>query len=171
MIYKHHIIPRHAGGTDEPSNMKEVGSLEEHSEEHRKLYEQYGRWQDKVAWKALSGQIPFEEATRLAGMLANKGTKKTKEFKRNQSIRMMGNKVKLGKKHTDNFKLVCANRMTGNQYALGNRFRHTKEQNFRQSERQQGISQCRVICPKCLKSGGYASMGRWHFDNCKTKRS
>ena len=36
--------------------------VEEHAEEHRKLWEKYGHWQDKIAWKTLSGQISIQEA-------------------------------------------------------------------------------------------------------------
>ncbi|MBC8429939.1 MAG: HNH endonuclease [Pelagibacteraceae bacterium] len=78
MIHKHHIIPRHAGGTDDPSNLIEL-TIEEHAEAHRKLYEEYGRWQDNVAWRTLSGQISKAEAT--------------KEVQRN-------NRNRLGIKHT-----------------------------------------------------------------------
>jgi hypothetical protein len=58
--HKHHIIPKHAGGTDDPSNIVEL-TIEEHAEAHRLLYEQYGRWQDKVAWQGLLGLISHEE--------------------------------------------------------------------------------------------------------------
>jgi hypothetical protein len=53
MKHKHHIIPKHAGGSDDPSNLIELTPAE-HAEAHRLLYEQYGRWQDEVAWKGLS---------------------------------------------------------------------------------------------------------------------
>jgi len=58
--HTHHIIPRHAGGTDDPSNLIEL-TIEEHAEAHKQLYEQYGRWQDYVAWKGLLGLITEEE--------------------------------------------------------------------------------------------------------------
>lgn len=73
-MQKHHIVPRHAGGTDDPSNLVEL-TVAEHAEEHRKLFEKYGRWQDEVAWKALSGQITGEEAARLARRNAQLGRK------------------------------------------------------------------------------------------------
>lgn len=41
--HRHHIVPRHAGGTDDESNIQLL-AVEEHAEAHRKLYEQYGRW-------------------------------------------------------------------------------------------------------------------------------
>ena len=48
------------GGSDDPSNLIEL-SIEEHAEAHRLLYEQHGRWQDKVAWQGLLGLITEEE--------------------------------------------------------------------------------------------------------------
>jgi hypothetical protein len=56
IFHKHHIIPRHAGGTDDHSNLIEL-TIEEHAEAHKKLWEEHGRWQDQIAWKALSGTI------------------------------------------------------------------------------------------------------------------
>ena len=63
MKHKHHIIPRHAGGTDDPSNLVEL-TIEEHAEAHRILYEKYGKTEDKVAWQALAGLIPKEHIMR-----------------------------------------------------------------------------------------------------------
>jgi hypothetical protein len=53
ITHKHHIIPKHAGGTDDPSNIIEL-TLAEHAAAHKLLYDQYGRWQDKVAWHGLA---------------------------------------------------------------------------------------------------------------------
>lgn len=55
MKHRHHIIPRHAGGTDDPSNLVYL-TIEEHALAHKVLYEQYGREQDRIAWLALSKQ-------------------------------------------------------------------------------------------------------------------
>jgi hypothetical protein len=78
MKHKHHIIPKHAGGSDDPSNLIEV-TIEEHIEIHRKLYEQHGKWQDYCAWQALSGQITNYEAQQLARSNAMKGFKHSEE--------------------------------------------------------------------------------------------
>lgn len=71
MKHKHHIIPRHAGGTDDPENILEL-TVEEHAEAHRLLHEKYGKHEDWVAWKCLSGQIGKEEIqiekSRMAGI-------------------------------------------------------------------------------------------------------
>lgn len=48
ILHKHHIIPRHAGGTNDPSNIIEL-TVEQHAEAHRLLYEQYGRC--KIYWR------------------------------------------------------------------------------------------------------------------------
>ena len=72
--HKHHIIPKHAGGTEDPSNLIEL-TIEEHATQHKKLYEQYGRIQDKVAWMGLAKLAPHAElmyelnSTRMKGEL------------------------------------------------------------------------------------------------------
>ena len=60
MKHLHHIIPKHMGGTDEPENLIEL-TVEEHAETHKKLWEQYGRWEDRLAWQGLAGLIGKEE--------------------------------------------------------------------------------------------------------------
>jgi uncharacterized protein YeaO (DUF488 family) len=60
MKHKHHIIPKHMGGTDDESNLVEL-TIEEHAEAHRKLYEEHGKLEDYLAWKGLSGQIGKSE--------------------------------------------------------------------------------------------------------------
>lgn len=65
MKHLHHIIPKHMGGTDDPSNLIEL-TVEEHAEAHRKLWEEHGRWQDYVAWCGLSGRMTCEETVKAA---------------------------------------------------------------------------------------------------------
>jgi hypothetical protein len=60
MKHIHHIIPKHMGGTDDPSNLIEL-SVEEHAEAHKKLYEEHGNEYDRIAYEALSGMIKKEE--------------------------------------------------------------------------------------------------------------
>ncbi len=63
VLHKHHIIPRHAGGTDDESNLVYL-TVEEHAEAHRLLYEQYGRKEDYLAWRGLAGLIGKDEMIR-----------------------------------------------------------------------------------------------------------
>jgi hypothetical protein len=53
--HRHHIIPRHMGGTDDDRNIIEV-TVEEHAELHRRLYMAFELLEDKLAWKMLEGQ-------------------------------------------------------------------------------------------------------------------
>jgi hypothetical protein len=78
MKHIHHIIPQYLGGTNDPSNLIEL-SVEEHAEAHRKLFEEHGNWQDRIAWLALSGQIGKDDALREARGAANRGRKRTPE--------------------------------------------------------------------------------------------
>ena len=82
MKHKHHIIPKHAGGTDDPFNLVEL-TVEEHAEAHRLLWEQHERYQDYYAWQGLSGLIGKEDI--LKGIMnqesmKNHLSKKSKEF-------------------------------------------------------------------------------------------
>jgi len=78
LLHKHHVIPKHMGGSDDSSNLVEL-TVEEHAEAHKKLYEQYGHWQDKIAWQALAGQIGLDDAIQEARGAANRGKKRTPE--------------------------------------------------------------------------------------------
>jgi hypothetical protein len=82
-MHKHHKVPRHAGGTNDLDNIVLL-TVEEHAEAHRLLFEQYGRWQDELAWLTLSGQVPHAEAHHLG-----------------RKMRMKGNQTFLGKTHGD----------------------------------------------------------------------
>lgn len=60
MKHKHHIIPKHEGGIDQPENIIYL-SIEEHAEAHRLLYEKNGKIEDYLAWKGLAGIMSKEE--------------------------------------------------------------------------------------------------------------
>ena len=82
MKHKHHIIPRHAGGTNHPTNLVEL-SIEEHAEAHRLLYDKYGRKEDELAWKMLSGQISKQQLQLERSYLGGLKTPKKKVAKYN----------------------------------------------------------------------------------------
>ena len=60
ITHLHHIVPKHMGGTDDPENLVEL-TIEEHAEAHKKLFEEHGKWQDKVAWLGLLKLISHEQ--------------------------------------------------------------------------------------------------------------
>ena len=95
MLHKHHIIPRHMGGTDDPSNLIEL-TIEQHAQAHKELYDQYGKLEDYVAWKGLSGQILKEEFIAYKcsmGGHANRGIPKTEEHKAKIAKALTGSKL------------------------------------------------------------------------------
>lgn len=72
----HHIIPRHAGGSDEASNLVKL-TISEHAEAHRLLWETNHQEEDYIAWKALSGQITMSETKRMVQLMgAKRGSEK-----------------------------------------------------------------------------------------------
>jgi len=104
----HHIVPKHAGGTDDPSNLVEL-SVEEHAAAHLALYEKYGRWQDKVAADLLSmGETneawqAWSEARRKRNEGKRRGEKRSEETKRKMREAWKRREVK-GVPHTEEAK-------------------------------------------------------------------
>lgn len=80
--HKHHIIPRHMGGSDDPTNLIEL-SIEDHASAHKTLWETHGLWQDFLAWRMLSGQISAGEASQEAQKMGQRlgGLMQSKEHK------------------------------------------------------------------------------------------
>ena len=64
-FHKHRIVPGHMGGTYESRNVIRV-NVAMHAFLHKCLWEEHGRWQDRIAWQVLAGMIPKEEARRRA---------------------------------------------------------------------------------------------------------
>ena len=101
IYHKHHIVPKHMGGSDDPSNLVLL-TIEEHAEAHKELYEKYGRVEDKLAWMGLSGMIGkdeilaelWKENGRKVGSLSSKGRKypKSEETRRKISKTLTGHK-------------------------------------------------------------------------------
>ena len=63
--HKHHIIPKHAGGTDDPSNIIKC-NIACHAMLHKIRYEETGDVYDKIAWLSLTKRIGQQEAEQLA---------------------------------------------------------------------------------------------------------
>jgi hypothetical protein len=134
MKHKHHIVPRHMGGSDDPSNLIEL-TVEEHAEAHRKLWEQYGNIKDYCAWKGLEGTIGKEEIVRLlmdpTGRVHTEETKqKISEAHKGKSKHTEESKEKLrqfrtGMKHSEETKNKISEAGLGNKRCLG--YKHTQE--------------------------------------------
>ena len=64
IYHMHHIIPKHAGGTDDPSNLVKL-TIEEHAQAHLDLYEKNGDERDLLAYKFLLGQIDKQDLIKV----------------------------------------------------------------------------------------------------------
>jgi len=89
----HHIIPRHAGGTDDPSNLIRL-TIPQHAEAHRVLFEQHGHLGDELAWKMLAGQTNEGERLRIE-LLRRPQTPEVKRKRRARSIQLKGFRLEI----------------------------------------------------------------------------
>lgn len=155
----HHILPRHMGGSNDPSNLIEL-TVAEHADAHRVLYETHGHWQDLLAWRALSGQINSDEIRRLKTVLAWTGRKHSDEAK--AKIRDARSKQKSnGWRWSDESREKQSRRHSGKKLSL--------EHRTAIGNAQRGIRQPEHTCPHCGKIGRGSAMKQWHFDNCKER--
>jgi len=92
IYHKHHIIPKHMGGTDDPSNLVNL-TIEEHAEAHKKLWEEHGRWQDELAYKGLLKLVSHDEAVLIAAVKSNLGKKQSQETRNKTSKTLQGHFV------------------------------------------------------------------------------
>ena len=187
MKHIHHIIPRHAGGTDDPSNLIEL-TPEEHAEEHRILYEKYGRIQDKIAWLGLAKLATNKEI--IAELLAQP---KNDEHKRkiSESHKGMkkpwvcGGKGLKGKSKSEEHKSKISESHKGMKKpwargGVGNKGKPKSKAHLDAVKKALNTIEVKekissswatkpiVTCPHCDKQGKEGhNMNRYHFDNCR----
>jgi len=151
MHHMHHIIPRHAGGTNDPSNLVKL-SVEEHAEAHKKLWEQYGRKEDWIAWKGLSGTLPKEKIVHEANKI---------------------NGLKGNKKHVERYKsdpeyaAWCRQRQSKPKSTTVNYFK-PKTQEHADNIRKAALKRERIVCSSCGKGYTKANIAK-HERACKGK--
>lgn len=163
MKHLHHILPRHAGGTDDPNNLIEL-SVEEHAEAHRKLYEEYGRHQDKRAWLGLAKIMTGAEIIKeiLTAPKSEEWKEKNRKPKKDKS-KYFGNtnaKGNAGKPKSEEHKKKISDAHTGK---VRGEFSNEWKQALKDAQARQPIR----TCPHCGLEGKGANMTRYHFDNCK----
>lgn len=84
--HRHHVIPKHVGGLDEPWNIA-VLTIDEHAEAHLIRWVLYKQWQDRLAWLSLSKQLPYDQISSIA---MKEGIKKAYPFGRPSPKGMLG---------------------------------------------------------------------------------
>ena len=141
MKHKHHIIPRHMGGTDDPSNLVEL-TIDEHAAAHKKLWEEHGRLEDKLAWMGLAGMIDKEEIIRqqlsLASKKGNTGRKRPDlaEYNKGEGRKHSGGGWNKGMPRTEEEKALMSKNRKGKGGQKGKVI--SEEQKRKQSEAMKG---------------------------------
>ena len=153
ILHKHHIIPKHAGGTDDPSNLIYL-TVEEHAEAHKLLFEQYGRWQDELAWKGLLKLVTHDEAM-IRSMKPNLGKTFDDEHRRNISESLKGHKVSESTR-----KKIAQTRKDRNIKPVG--YERTDEIKLKMSN--SAKNKRKILC-SCGKTIDLSNHARWH-KNC-----
>ena len=196
-IHKHHIIPKHAGGTDDESNLIEL-TIEQHAEAHRLLYEQYGRLEDKRAWLGLSGIMtkeeiiydiltaPKSESHKLSISKGNKGKPRPYAIGNNYASITKGipktenHKEKLRKPKKDKTNYLNNTNGKGNSGKPKSK-EHIDKMKLAANKPENKEKKSKAVsdswndrpilkCPYCeLESKNAANMSRYHFENCKKK--
>jgi hypothetical protein len=159
IYHKHHIIPKHMGGSDDPSNLVYV-TIEQHANLHKQLWEDLGYWQDRVAWQGLSRMLGKDEIISEVIRRSQSGRKKTQS-----EIEKIRN-ARLGKKLSKETKDKMSVRRLGVQKSEA-----TKERMYlatlKKIETGTHPSQNKVVCETCHKQMSRANFLRWnHGENC-----
>ena len=180
MKHIHHIVPRHAGGTDDPSNLIEL-TIEEHAEAHRLLYEEYRRPEDKLAWQALSGMLSKEDIIKELCSIAGKkggaiggrkgkGRKQTPEWI--EKKKAYGEKNGMygkphSKEHKEKLSAKVKERIDKDKHNwVGSN--NLRDSTKKRMENGTHVSQIIWTCEHCNTSGkGWGNYRRYHDVNCK----
>jgi hypothetical protein len=112
IYHKHHKVPKHAGGTNDPSNIVKL-TVEEHADAHFWLYLEYGRWQDRLAYLTLSKIIKHKDW--ILFIQSKPKSEKTKQKMRKPKSKLHAKNISKGRKgiifsqqHKDNIGKVQA---------------------------------------------------------------
>jgi hypothetical protein len=128
LFHKHRILPGHMGGTYDSKNVIRV-NVALHAFLHQQLFLEHGRWQDWLAWHALSGQISQADVIREAARLANtgrvapnKGKPMSSEQKQKISASQTGRKVSVSTKRKMSLALMGNHNNQGHTNNAGHRW-------------------------------------------------
>jgi hypothetical protein len=96
-------------------------SVADHAEAHRLLYEEHGRWQDKLAWQSLAGKVGREEIIRTKLVEAARGNTNLLGYKHTPEGRVLCGKADKSYMQTEKYKKKMSKAMSkamrGNQNA------------------------------------------------------
>ena len=136
----HHIVPKHAGGTDEESNFTYL-TRREHIIAHWLLWKVYRHIGDKRAFLMMQtkGDIPSQTGVKQHISHRKKISKSLREYYK-------ANPRKCGWKRSEETRRKISEGHKGIK-----------------------IRRKKVTCPHCEKVGDVSLMHRYHFENCKAR--
>lgn len=128
--HKHHILPKHAGGTNHPSNIEYL-TVQEHAAFHYERWVLVGNIYDYIAWMGLSKRFGKEEIFKeLSRNNAKKYVKENNPFwgkKHTEKTKEHLRKINLGSNNP-----MFGKKITQKQIDAMKRNRiHTKEQHYK----------------------------------------
>ena len=160
MNHIHHLVPKHMGGTDDPSNLFKC-TVDQHAELHLALYLQHGLREDWIAYHCLSGQMGKEEfmleKCKLGGERAW-----TSERRAEQSL--IAKKRFTGTKHTEESKKKMSKSQTG-------KLRHTDESKQKLKEANLGKTYSSEVNKSKGRSNKHNLGQRWWNNGFYSKMS
>jgi hypothetical protein len=162
-VEKHHIVPRCLGGTDDPSNLASL-TPEEHFLAHQLLVKLHPT-NVHLANAAMIMTIHNTEArmnNKLFGWLRKRASQTAKGRPKSEETKAKMRKPKSVEHRANISKAQKAN--GGNGPA-----NHKEESKNKTRVTMKLRPRANKVCPHCNKEGGFLSMSRWHFDNCKEK--
>jgi hypothetical protein len=194
---KHHIIPKCLGGKNSNDNMISL-TYREHFLAHWLLTKMCVNLNEEIkmkyafnclttlknenhkrittSWQFAIARKHNKEANKMGK--SNKGSKWNEQSKINLSNSLKGNTRRLNTTHSEESKLKMRERKLGVSLSEETKIKMSKskigvnksfETRLAMSNSQKAIPP--VKCPHCNKSGHYAAMVRWHFNNCKINKT
>ena len=138
--HKHHIVPRHAGGSDDPSNLLKCNPAM-HAFMHEQRYRETGDLNDKLAAKLLRNKNTWTaEAVKLRATLGGLATK---------GIPKPGVSAALTGVDRPEHSKIMKDKMKGNQNATGKSWKVA-----------------RVECPHCGRDFGSNNIAKHEPNTC-----
>ena len=93
-LHRHHIIPKHMGGSNHPSNLTPPISIERHALYHKELWEVFRHPQDYIAWMTLAGRNTTEEARLAAAKIGQENSQKYKNSRKDGGFHLARGRTK-----------------------------------------------------------------------------
>lgn len=163
-MHIHHIMPRHLGGSNDSENLVKV-TVEEHAKIHHSLWILGGRWQDEIAWRALSGQISSDVARRKACSLVMKEKWADISWREKQSQSKETHHFRSSEYHQK----YAQERLENGTHNFFDKEAASKRNKKRLSNGDHPFI-APYICPKCGIAGRGKGNLKMHLKRCKEKK-